>query len=163
MTPKVKKVVSIGLLASLSGKWYVPAITSAAKVAVDKINNDATLLQHIDLQLEIHDVACDKEKGIEAALMLFSQNTNVLVGPGCGIVCEQVGSLSKFQKIPQVSRVAPSHARSVLLILGCGTDGCGTPALSDKNDFPFFVRTSSVITKKYGPPVAAFVQVSTCA
>ena len=102
--PPPKTTVSIGLLASLSGGWVVPEITSAAQVAVDTINNDTTLLPHIHLQLVVRDAACDKEKGMQAALQLFQEGVQVLVGPGCSSVCEQAGVLSKLQRMPQISR-----------------------------------------------------------
>ena len=82
--PQPKLVVSIGLLNPLSGGgWDVPDVTSAAKLAVDDINNNTHILPDIYLQLIVKDSACDVDAGTQAAVELISQGVRALMGAGC--------------------------------------------------------------------------------
>ena len=81
--------VTLGLLNPLSGgTWDLPEITSAAKIAVEHINNESSILPHAELQLMIRDSACDADTGLEAASDLMQAGVHAIIGAGCSIVCE---------------------------------------------------------------------------
>ena len=81
--------VTVGLLNPLSGgTWDTPEIASAAKLAVEHINNDTSLLGNVELHLVVHDSACDADAGPEAASRLMQAGVDVILGAACSIVCE---------------------------------------------------------------------------
>ena len=77
--------MTLGLLNPLSGKnWVAPEITSAAKLAVQYINNNTSMLPNAQLQLVIRDSACDPVIGSDAALQLLEHHSiDAFIGPGC--------------------------------------------------------------------------------
>ena len=63
-----------------------PEIASAAKLAIEHINNDISI--GLELRLNISDTACDKATGMQAAKDLMQGGADVLLGAVCSSVCE---------------------------------------------------------------------------
>ena len=81
--------VTLGLLNPLSGSnWVAPEITSAAKLAVQYINMDTSILPDVHLNILMRDSACDVNTGLEAASHLIEAGAHAIIGAGCSAVCE---------------------------------------------------------------------------
>ena len=86
---EVQLTVALGLLNPLSGHhWVAPEINSAAKLAVEYINNHDSLLPNVHLQLMMRDSACDPDMGLRAASDLMQAGVHAIIGAGCSVVCE---------------------------------------------------------------------------
>ena len=79
-----ENVLRIGVLLPQTGSWYAGrTILGAARVAVDDINNDPTLLGNYVAELKWRDSGCAAPQGIAAmSAMVEDKNIGAIIGPG---------------------------------------------------------------------------------
>lgn len=79
-----ENVLRIGVLLPQTGSWYAGrTILGAARLAVDDINNDPTLLGGYVAELKWRDSGCAAPQGIAAmSAMLEDKNIGAVIGPG---------------------------------------------------------------------------------
>ena len=109
-----------------------PRLASAILIAIDKVNNDRTLLPGLNLTFEWKDSKCEEAVGLTAAVDLYSTSKpkiHALIGPACSAGCKAVGYLAAHWNMPIISYA------------------CGSEELSDKKNFPTFARTVGVYSK----------------
>ena len=82
--PLPENVLRIGVLLPQTGSWYAGrTILGAARVAVDDINNDPTLLGNYVAELKWRDSGCAAPQGIAAmSAMVEDKNIGAIIGPG---------------------------------------------------------------------------------
>jgi len=82
--PLPENVLRIGVLLPQTGSWYAGrTILGAARLAVDDINNDPTLLGGYVAELKWRDAGCAAPQGIAAmSAMLEDKNIGAVIGPG---------------------------------------------------------------------------------
>jgi len=120
--------ITLGGLFPSSGGWAVgPTVIPAFTLAIEEINASPTLLPSTTLLYHHNDSACSAITGLSA---LHYQNTfpnsiDVVIGDGCSTACQLQAKTCEAWKMPQLSW------------------GCVSPALSDKTEFPYFLRTVS--------------------
>ena len=124
-----------------SGAWTggIPVVT-AVELALEEINSNRTLLPSTTLLHTALDDGCSQGGGVSAALqgcgpLGSSCGTTVnptymdaIIGSGCSSSCEATALLTAVWKMPQISW------------------GCESPTLSNKVDFPYFVRAVAPAT-----------------
>ncbi|XP_023931696.1 guanylate cyclase 32E-like [Lingula anatina] len=140
--PDPNVTVNLGVLIPWTGSW--PAgrrSASAVIIAVEDLNADLIILPGRTVRFSWMDTNCNAHKGLEAAVSLFdhfteisphthyeddgdhSQKLHAYIGGACDEVCEPVGLWAGVMNIPMVSY------------------GCSASKLSNKVQFPTFVRT----------------------
>ncbi len=105
---------------------------SGILIAVEKINNDPSLLPGYNVTFEWKDSQCEESASLTVAVDMYMNNIpriHALIGPACSDGCKAVGYLANHWNIPIVSY------------------GCGSEQLSNKVKFPTFVRTVGVYSK----------------
>jgi len=94
--PLPENVLRIGVLLPQTGSWYAGrTILGAARLAVDDINNDPTLLGNYVAELKWKDSGCAAPQGIGAmSAMVEDKNIGAVIGPGTssilGLVCARI-------------------------------------------------------------------------
>ena len=105
---------------------------SGILIAVDRINNDPTLLPGYNVTFVWKDSKCEESVSLTVAVdmyMLVKPALHALIGPACSDGCKAVGYLANHWNVPIISY------------------GCGSEELSNKAKFPTFVRTVGVYSK----------------
>lgn len=128
------KEIKLGVTIPWTGdNWDAgPRFASGILIAIDKVNNDPTLLPGLNLTFEWKDSKCEESVGLTAAVDLYSTSTpkiHALIGPACSAGCKAVGYLASHWNMPLISYA------------------CGSVELSDKRSFPTFARTVGVYSK----------------
>jgi ABC-type branched-subunit amino acid transport system substrate-binding protein len=94
-------------------------ITDAAALAVERINNDSSLLQGSQLESVFAEADCSAPAALAALSKLLEEGPlAAVIGPGCSSACEATGFLTAGRDLPQISY------------------GCLSPSLADKNAYP---------------------------
>ncbi|XP_033122599.1 atrial natriuretic peptide receptor 3-like [Anneissia japonica] len=120
--------VVLGVLLPYTGSWPIgPKIASAAAIAVDDIQKDKSLLQNRSIGFIWNDTHCDAGDGLYEVVDFWSHESVLhlhgFIGGGCDSVCEPTGLLSAAWNLPMISW------------------GCTSTSLSNKLEYPTFVRT----------------------
>lgn len=112
----------VGASFPFSGGWAVGFdVQPALDMALQKVNEDfpATVVGIWA------DSRCLANFGLANFVsMVKDKRVQAVIGDGCSVACEPMGSLGGIWGTPQISW------------------GCSSPILSDKARFPFFIRTS---------------------
>ena len=123
--------VNFALLCPMTGSWAGGTrVAGAAKIAVERINSDKTLLPGREMKFAWRDSGCSAEKGLAALGELLGGSIDAVIGPGCSSACEVTNHLAAAQQIPQISW------------------GCTAPSLSNKEKHGLFSRTVASDTSK---------------
>ena len=94
-------------------------LTDAAHLAVERINNDSSLLQGSQLESVFAEADCSAPAALAALSKLLEEGPlAAVIGPGCSSACEATGFLTAGRDLPQISY------------------GCLSPSLTDKNAYP---------------------------
>lgn len=118
--------IKIGALIPWNGTWPIgPRMASALLVAFDTIKNDMNLLPDHNLTYEWRDSECDTGATLRAMADLQTRKPGIhaFLGPGCSVGCVPGGYLAAHWNDPMISF------------------GCGESTLSDKLQYPTFIRT----------------------
>eukprot|EP01135_Chromosphaera_perkinsii_P001757 Nk52_evm26s210 gene=Nk52_evmTU26s210 len=120
--------------------WSVgDTISGGVPLAVEYINNNATLLPGYTVKWNWKDSKCNAATAIaEATTMNTAHDADVIIGPACSTACEPTGLLAEFWDVPIISYA------------------CGLNTLSNKKLYPTFARTVGPLTK-YGEAFSAFI------
>ena len=129
-----EKEVKLGVSIPWSGvNWDAgPRFASGILIAIDRINNDSSLLPGQKLTFEWKDSKCEESASLTAAVDLFASTSpriQALIGPACSGGCKAAAYLANHWNLPIVSY------------------GCGSEELSDKKNFPTFARTVGIYSK----------------
>ncbi|XP_078693880.1 atrial natriuretic peptide receptor 2-like isoform X3 [Branchiostoma floridae x Branchiostoma belcheri] len=131
-----KKNLTVAVLLPWTGTWPIgQRMGPAAAVAIDDINNNAALLPDHHLDFVWKDTGCSAREGMDVTMELYEElgeNLRVIIGPGCDAVCGPIGVLAASWNVPIVSW------------------GCASSHLSNKDEYPTFVRTVGPFTKTGG-------------
>ena len=113
----------------------------ALALAVRDINADPAILRGKRLEYVWRDDGCNRLKSLAELSSMLGQFAPIdgLIGPGCAKGCEVTATLAQAMNIPQVSPT------------------CAAPSLSNKDEFPLFVRTTSPYAK-WAPAIVAFMR-----
>lgn len=121
--------IKLGIQIPFSGSWPGgPKMASSLLIAIDKVNNDTSLLPGHNLTWTMHDDQCSARYSLAALVddyTLSPPPIDVSIGPGCSVGCLPGGHLSAHWNLPMISW------------------GCTASVLSDKAIFPTFSRTGS--------------------
>ena len=117
----------------MTGDWSPGRnLIGAVALAIADINADPGILGGKRLSFApVRDDGCDRWKALGACSDMIEEDGPIigLIGPGCSGGCESTAALSVAKNLPQISPF------------------CGSPTLSDKKNFPNFVRTTSPYSK----------------
>ena len=76
--------VNFALLCPMTGSWAGGTrVAGAAKIAVERINSDKTLLPGREMKFAWRDSGCSAEKGLAALGELLGGSIDAVIGPGC--------------------------------------------------------------------------------
>lgn len=119
------KRIKVGYLVSLSSTVQVRGYNFAGAITrvVEDINKDNNILTGINFTFVFKDSGCNSTFGIGATVDLYMEGVDVFLGPPCSKSCLSAGHFSTAKKIPMISY------------------SCSTIELSDKEIYPYFVRT----------------------
>ncbi len=134
--------VRIAVLLPMSGAWPVgPLLIGALALAVRDVNADPTILHGKRLEYVWRDDGCDRLTSLAEFSDMLGRFGPIdgLIGPGCDKGCEITATLAESNNIPQISPT------------------CAAPSLSNKAEFPLFVRTTSPYAK-WAPAIVAFMR-----
>ena len=112
----------------MTGAWPVgQSLIGALVLAVRDINADPAIRRGKKLTFVWRDDGCDRLKSLAGLSDMLRRDGPIdgLVGPGCAKSCEVTAALAQSEDLPQISAT------------------CADPSLSNKDEFPFFVRTTS--------------------
>ena len=126
----------------MTGSWPVGnLLIGAVALAVRDINSDPEILRGKRLEYVWGDDGCDRSKSVAEFFDMLDRSgpIDALIGPGCSRGCEATATLTQARNIPQISAT------------------CAAATLSNKDEFPFFVRTTSPYTK-WAPAIVALMQ-----
>jgi ABC-type branched-subunit amino acid transport system substrate-binding protein len=117
-----------------------PSLIGALALAVRDVNADPAILHGKRLEYVWRDDGCDRFKSLAEFSDMLGRFGPIdgLIGPGCDEGCEVTATLAQSKSIPQISPT------------------CSAPALSNKENFPLFVRTTGPDTK-WAPAIVAFM------
>lgn len=124
--PTTSQEIRIGALIPWNGTWPIgPRMASALLVAFDTIKNDLNLLPDYNLTYDWRDSECDTGATLRSMADLRAKilAIHAFIGPGCSVGCMPGGYLAAHWRNPMISF------------------GCGESTLSDKAEYPTFVRT----------------------
>ncbi|XP_014664127.1 PREDICTED: gamma-aminobutyric acid type B receptor subunit 1-like [Priapulus caudatus] len=126
-------VLTVGVLLPWSATRPLgPSIASAATIAIDDINANASLLPDNTLRFVWLDTQCDEKMGLHAIVNMWSRrhadHIRGFIGPGCDVVCETAGLLASAWNMPIVSW------------------GCTSNHLSDKDAYNTLARVVGPFT-----------------
>ena len=136
----------------MSAIWELgPRIAGAARIAVEKVNDNKTLLPDHLLSFTWADSGCSSQRALAALWYTMgtlldgsdgpSSGFNAVIGPGCSEACEVTSYLAgglSTGGIPQISY------------------GCSAPSLSNKTKHQLFSRTAPSYTGQ-GPVLIKFM------
>lgn len=147
--------LQLALMAPYSGGWVgAPSHEEAAMMALEAINNDASVLPTTELRFVRFDSQCSPVSGTTGFLRQLGAlgengppaqaeehgifgGISGMIGPLCSGACEATARLAKLYNIAQISPTA------------------SLTSLSDKREFPYFMRTcttaSSVVREPTTP------------
>ena len=126
----------------MSGAWPVGrSLIGALALAVRDVNTNPAILHGKRLEYVWRDDGCDRLKSLAELSDVLGRFDAIdgLIGPGCAKGCEITATLTQSKNIPQISPT------------------CAAPSLSNKEDFPLFVRTTSPYAK-WAPAIVAFMR-----
>ena len=105
------------------------------------VNADPAILHGKRLEFVWRDDGCDRFKSLAEFSDMLGRFGPIdsLIGPGCDEGCEVAAVLAQSKNIAQISPT------------------CSAPLLSNKENFPLFVRTTGPDTK-WAPAIVAFMQ-----
>lgn len=118
--------IRVGALIPWNGTWTVgPRMASALLVAFDTIKDELKLLQGYNLTYTWKDSRCDTGATLRAMADIRANYPDIhaFIGPGCSVGCLPGGYLAGYWNSPMISF------------------GCGESTLSDKLQYPTFIRT----------------------
>ena len=117
-----------------------PSLIGALALAVRDVNADPSILHGKRLEYVWRDDGCDRLKSLAEFSDMLGRFAPIdgLIGPGCAKGCEVTATLAESKNLPQVSPT------------------CAAESLSNKADFPLFVRTTSPYGK-WAPAIVAFM------
>jgi ABC-type branched-subunit amino acid transport system substrate-binding protein len=124
----------------MTGDWPIGrTVIGAVSLAVDDVNNDPGLLPGRKLEYApVRDDACNKLKALESLSTIFDVDGPIdfVIGPGCSGGCISTATLAQAKGLAQISPF------------------CGSGALSNKKEYPVFMRTTSPYSKWGGALLA---------
>ncbi|XP_071950714.1 atrial natriuretic peptide receptor 3-like [Antedon mediterranea] len=120
--------IVLGVLLPYTGSWPIGSkIASAASIAIDDIQNDPALLPNRSIGFLWNDTRCNAGDGLYEVVDLWSHglvlHLHGFIGAGCDSVCEPSGLLTAAWDLPMISW------------------GCTSSSMSNKLNYPTFVRT----------------------
>ena len=122
--------VKIGVLLPMTGYWPIGRTSaSAITIAVERINNDSTLLPGYNMTFLWNDSMCLAAEGLNQAVEFQIAHVDAIIGDGCDIICEPAAILAASWNLPMISW------------------GCESSKLSEKTLFPTFARTVGSFSK----------------
>ena len=126
----------------MTGAWPMgPMLIGALSLAVRDVNSDPAILRGKRLEYVWRDDGCDRSKSLVQFSDIVERSGPIagLIGPGCSKGCEATSTFAQAANIPQISPT------------------CAAPSLSNKEEFPLFVRTTSPYAK-WAPAVVAMMR-----
>ncbi|KAK3240520.1 hypothetical protein CYMTET_49646 [Cymbomonas tetramitiformis] len=107
----------------------VSADLSAAKMAIEEINHDDSMLPNVEMKFILHDSKCNEQVGEDVSYAQYEAGVDAVIGLTCS--AGALGAQHVFNRyyIPQVSGSATSTA------LSDNAEGNG------KDPYPYFMRT----------------------
>lgn len=124
------KEVKIGVLLPMTGYWPIGKTSaSAITIAVDRINEDQTLLPGYNMTFLWNDSMCLAAGGLNQAVEFRISGLDAIIGDGCDIICEPAAILAASWNLPMVSW------------------GCESSKLSEKSMYQTFARTMGSFSK----------------
>ena len=118
----------MGIFLPFEGSWPGgKTMASAIHIALDKIKNDTTLLSGHNLSYVVRDSSCRANKSLHVLsdyYIVEDPPVDVFIGPGCSVACTPAGWLADKWNLPMISW------------------GCTSALLSNKDQYPTFVRTA---------------------
>ena len=123
----VINTVRLGVLLPVSGAWPVGGmIAGALSLAIDAVNTNALLGEHIKLAYVWRDAGCEANEAMASLSVMLDRDgpIHAVVGPGCSMGCESTAYLSAGLELPHISF------------------SCASDLLSNRETYPTFVRTS---------------------
>ncbi|GMI45760.1 hypothetical protein TrCOL_g13479 [Triparma columacea] len=128
MDSTLPSTLTLGGIFPSSGGWEVgPSVFPAFQMAIEEINENDALLPGTELKYYLNDSSCDEVVGQSKVMWqnTYPRSIDMILGDGCSVACEAEARLAQIWKMPQISW------------------GCTSPSLSNKEKFPFFLRTVS--------------------
>ena len=117
----------MGIFLPFEGSWPEgKTMASAIHIAMDKINNDNTLLNGHNLSYALKDSYCRASTSLHVLsdyYIVEDPPIDVFIGPGCSVACVPAGLLADKWNLAMISW------------------GCTAAVLSNKDQYPTFVRT----------------------
>ncbi|KAK3282620.1 hypothetical protein CYMTET_9652 [Cymbomonas tetramitiformis] len=110
-----------------SASWDTRA-WAGAKLAIDDLNRDDTILPNVQLVFSLRDSKCDGSHAVAAALDLYEAGVEAVVGNTCSGATLSSNLLLGYYNIPQISGTASSAELS-------------SPGDSGEDPYPYFMRT----------------------
>ena len=90
-----KSPVVLGALLGISGSWsLVRSIVGALPLAVEKVNEDSTLLPGRTLQFRWRDSGCSAADALLGLGSLTTGGIDGVIGPACSVACEPTAYLT---------------------------------------------------------------------
>ena len=134
-------IIRLAVLLPMSGGWAVgPELIGALALAVRDVNDNPDILRGKRLEYVWADDGCSRTKSLlEFTDILGRYRIDGLIGPGCAKGCEVTATLANAKNIAQISPT------------------CAAPSLSNKAEFPLFVRTTSPYAK-WAPAIVALMK-----
>jgi ABC-type branched-subunit amino acid transport system substrate-binding protein/serine/threonine protein kinase len=126
----------------MTGAWPVGrSLIGGLGLAVQDINADPAILRGKKLRFVWRDDGCDRFKSLAGLNDMLRRDAPIdgLIGPGCAKSCEATAALAQSENLPQISAT------------------CAAPSLSNKDEFPFFVRTTSPYSA-WAPAIVALMR-----
>ena len=124
--------IKMGVFLPFTGGWPVGhKMASAILIARDKVNNDPYWLQGHNLTFVLKDSRCEATTSLATLVDYYTienPKVDVYIGPGCSVACVPGAYIAAHWNIPMVSW------------------GCTATVLSDKTQYPYFVRTAGTYT-----------------
>ena len=115
--------IRVGVLSTwMGGVWKKPGFLLAIKPAIDRINNDTSILPNDHLTFLLADTQCQTRYAAEAAAWLLASDVDVIIGSPCSGDCELFVPMVTYKHVPVISYYAVS------------------PVLSNKQVYPAFAR-----------------------
>ena len=128
--PTNKAEIKLGVLLPMTGYWPIGKTSaSAITIAVQRINNDSTLLPGYNMTFMWNDSMCLAAEGLNQAVEFQIAQVDAIIGDGCDIICEPAAILAASWNLPMISW------------------GCESSKLSEKTLFPTFARTVGSFSK----------------
>ena len=122
----------MGVFLPFTGSWPGgPKMASAILIAMDTVNNDSHWLKGHRLTYVVKDSQCSAKYSLPVLVDYYTEENpkvDVYIGPGCSVACIPGAYIAQHWNIPMISW------------------GCVATVLSDKNLYPYFVRTAGTFT-----------------